>query len=277
MVGGFTDLTLPLLSGSLVDSTDHEPRELDESRRDRGALDTPAIDRILQAQPVRARDDSLALYHRGEILTRLPDIGEQRVTATDAAGFEKQILSVAPPGAHELPRAEAAAFSREAHHCANDAVGPCSTPIRVVMTSPMSDPGAALADLGRTADARGHLRTMSYGRRGALYRGFDPATGLALVTFAWGPEHRNGTGGALAHPTGHYRPSPGASDRPRSRGRDVVVVPRSARRRHPRLSGNAVDHSMGQQVDHANAEGHYFLRGAVAGAGDLAAPQAQES
>jgi len=183
---------------------------------------TAAIDRALRDQPVGLRDASLPLNDVGDISARLFDLGAQRIAAMDAAGIDVQILSLAPPGTHGLPAAEASALAREANDQASAAVRQYPDRFRALTTLPMSDPGAALAELERTATATGHVGIMSYGRSGdrplddpanddvlaaaaqlrrpifihpqippdavrdASYRGFDPMTGLALATFGWG-------------------------------------------------------------------------------------------
>jgi hypothetical protein len=180
------------------------------------------IDQALRGQPGPARDESLALNDFGDIPARLFDIGAQRIAAMDAAGIDLQILSLAPPGTHGLPAADAVALARAANDQASAAVSQYPGRFRALTTLPMSDPGAALAELERTADATGHVGIMSYGRSGdrplddpanddllsaaarlrrpifihpqippnavrdASYRGFDPMTELALATFGWG-------------------------------------------------------------------------------------------
>jgi len=183
---------------------------------------TPGIDRALRARPEGARDESVALNDRGDIPTRLFDVDEQRIEAMDAAGIDLQVISLAPPGTHGLPAAEAVALSREANDLAAEAVGRHPDRLRAMTTLPMSDPDAAVAELRRTADLPAHVGIMSYGRSGdrtlddpaydellataaalgrpvfihpqiapdpvraASYRGFDPAVELALATFGWG-------------------------------------------------------------------------------------------
>jgi predicted TIM-barrel fold metal-dependent hydrolase len=183
---------------------------------------TPEIDRALRTQPSAVRDESLALNDVGDISARLFDLGEARIEAMDAAGIDVQILSLAPPGTHGLPAADAVALAREANDRASAAVERYPTRLRALTTLPMSDPDAALAELERTAGVPGHVGIMSYGRSGdrplddpandevlaaaarlrrpifihpqvppnavrdASYRGFDPLTGLALATFGWG-------------------------------------------------------------------------------------------
>ena len=183
---------------------------------------TEEIDRALRGQPSGTRDDSLALNDRGDIPSRLLDIGAQRVAAMDAAGVDVQILSLAPPGTHGLPAGEAIALSRDANDRAGEAVSRYPTRLRAMTTLPMSDPAAAVAELERAANLPGHVGIMSYGRSGdrplddpvndellaaaaglgrpvfihpqippnavreASYRGFDSITDLSLATFGWG-------------------------------------------------------------------------------------------
>lgn len=175
---------------------------------------------IDQALRRGARDESVALNDRGDIPERLFDIGGGRVEAMDAMGVDLQILSLAPPGTHGLPAAEAIALSREANDRASEAVECYPTRFRAMTTLPMSDPEAAVAELERTADT--HVGIMSYGRSGdrplddpandellataarmgrpvfvhpqiapnavrdASYSGFEPSVELALATFGWG-------------------------------------------------------------------------------------------
>ncbi len=190
---------------------------------------TEGIDRALRAQPPGVRDESVALNDRGDIPARLLDIGEGRVEAMDAAGVDVQILSIAPPGTQGLPAREAVALSRDANDRASEAVDRYPTRLRAMTTLPTTDPGAAVAELQRTANAPGHVGVMSYGRSGeralddpvyddllaaaarlrrpvfvhpqippnavreASYRGFDPTTDLALATFGWGWHIEAGT------------------------------------------------------------------------------------
>jgi predicted TIM-barrel fold metal-dependent hydrolase len=183
---------------------------------------TESLDQALRAQPPGTRDPSLALNDRGDIPSRLLDIGAQRVEAMDAAGIDLQIFSIAPPGTHGLPAHEAVALSRDANDRASAAVDRYPTRFRAMTTLPMPDPVAALAELQRTVNVPGHVGVMSYGRsrdrplddpvydellgaaaslhqpvfihpqipvaavREASYSGFDPTVDLSLATFGWG-------------------------------------------------------------------------------------------
>jgi predicted TIM-barrel fold metal-dependent hydrolase len=190
---------------------------------------TPGITRALQQQPDGARDESLVLHDRGDLQECLEDIGEGRIAAMDAAGIDVQILSVAPPGTHGLLGAEAVTLSREANDRAAEAVRSFPGRLRTLITLPMSEPDAAVAELERCAGTGGHVGIMSYGRSGpralddpandeliaaaarlrlpifihpqippaqvrdASYGGFDPVVDLSLATFGWGWHLEAGT------------------------------------------------------------------------------------
>ena len=183
---------------------------------------TEGIDRALRAQLAGVGDESVVLNDHGDIAEHLFDIGAGRIAAMDAAGVDLQILSLAPPGTHGLPVAEAVALSRDANDRASAAVAAHPTRLRAMTTLPMSDPDAAVAELERTAGDRAHVGIMSYGRSGdrplddaandpvlaaaarmgrpvfihpqiptravrdASFSGFDPMVDLALATFGWG-------------------------------------------------------------------------------------------
>ena len=187
---------------------------------------TPGIDAALRAG---ARDESVALNEHGDLNERLFDIGDGRIEAMDAAGVDVQILSLAPPGAHGLPAAEAIALAREANDLASAAVARHPDRFRAMTTLPMSDPDAAVAELDRTVTDPAHVGVMSYGRSGdrpldhpandqvlataarlgrpvflhpqlppnavrdASCRGFDATIDLALATFGWGWHLEAGT------------------------------------------------------------------------------------
>jgi hypothetical protein len=183
---------------------------------------TKGIDDALRAQPEGSRDESVVFNDRGDISERLFDLGDLRIEAMDAAGIDLQIVSIAPPGTGGFAAAEAVALCREANDHASAAAGRHPTRLRAMTTLPMSDPGAALAELQRTADDPAHVGLMTYGRSGSRplddpaydellaaaaamgrpvfihpqippnavrevsYSGIDPLVDLSLATFGWG-------------------------------------------------------------------------------------------
>lgn len=187
------------------------------------------VDRALRAQPPEVRDESLLLDEREDLPERLGDLDDLRLAAMDAAGVDLQIVSLAPPGTHGLPAADAVALAREANDRAADAVARHPGRLRAMTTLPMSDPDAAVAELERTAALPAHVGIMSYGRSGdrpldhpandgvlataarlgrpifvhpqippravreASYSGFEPIVDLALSTFGWGWHVEAGT------------------------------------------------------------------------------------
>ena len=186
---------------------------------------TPAIDHMLRTE---ADDPSIALNDRGDLPERLLDISDQRIAWMDAAGIDRQILSIAPPGTHGRPAAQAIALSQEANDLASAAVEKHPTRFRAMTLLPMSDPDAAVAELDRTADDPAHVGIMSYGRSGdrplddpaydellgkaaalgrpvfihpqiptatvrqASYSGFSPDADLALATYGLGWHYEAG-------------------------------------------------------------------------------------
>lgn len=204
---------------------------------------TPGLDR---AQRAAGLDPSIALSDRGDIPQRLLDVGDGRVAAMDEAGIDVQVLSIAPPGAHGLPAAEAVALCREANDRASAAVARHPTRLRAMTTLPMEDPGAAVAELERTADDPAHVGVMSYGRSGdrplddpandevlaavarlgrplflhpqvppaavreASYGGLgDPTLDLSLATFGWGWHLEAGTAALRLVVSGAFDRHPG--------------------------------------------------------------------
>ncbi|WP_422743433.1 amidohydrolase family protein [Mycobacterium sp. WMMD1722] len=183
---------------------------------------TTELDAALRIQPAETRDPSVALNDDGDIPIRLHDIGADRVAWMDAAGVDVQILSLAPPGTHGLPAAEAVALSRDANDRASAAVADHPARFRAMTTLPMSDPDGAVAELERTAGSSAHVGIMTHGRCGdrtlddpvyddvfatavrlhrpvfihpqiaprtvvnTSYGGLAPDLELALATFGWG-------------------------------------------------------------------------------------------
>src|SRR5205085_4840560 len=57
-----------------------------------------------------------------QLLDRLCDLGERRITEMDAAGIDVQVLSLTSPGVEQLEASEAVALAREANDQLADAV-----------------------------------------------------------------------------------------------------------------------------------------------------------
>jgi predicted TIM-barrel fold metal-dependent hydrolase len=181
----------------------------------------PELTAALRAVPEPARDESLAFNEMGDHRERLEDLGAGRIAAMDEQGIEMSILALTPPGTQGLPPEDALRLSRAANDRAAAAVSGNPTRLRAMSTLPMSSPRDVAGELERAAGL-GHVGTMVYGRSGELllddpvyddffaaasalgqpvflhpqlpspavrdaaYRGFDPATDLALATFGWG-------------------------------------------------------------------------------------------
>lgn len=176
----------------------------------------------------RDRDESLALNEAGDNRRRLQDLADDRIATMDAQGIDVSILALTPPGTQPLAPADAVRTSRTANDVAAAAVRSRPSRFRALSTLPMSSPEHVAGELERAADM-GHVGTMVYGRSGELplddpayddffaaaaelgqpvfihpqlpppavrdasYRGFGPATELALATFGWGWHVEAGT------------------------------------------------------------------------------------
>ncbi|WP_305783876.1 amidohydrolase family protein [Symbioplanes lichenis] len=170
---------------------------------------------------LNAADESAVLNDQGDHQERLRDLGAGRLATMDAQGIDIAVLALTPPGTVALPPDDAVRLSRTANDRAAAAVAAHPSRFRALSTLPMSNPGAVVTELTRAADL-GHVGTMVYGRAGDLflddpvyddffaacarlgqpvflhpqlpspavrdasYRGFGPATDLALATFGWG-------------------------------------------------------------------------------------------
>ncbi|MET3565952.1 putative TIM-barrel fold metal-dependent hydrolase [Leifsonia sp. 563] len=186
------------------------------------------IDAALRAQPLGLRDESLALNDHGGARGRLADVDADRMATMDAQGVALQVLSLAPPGAQGLSRADAAVLSREANDAAASIVSAHPDRFRAMATLPLADPASAAGELER-ASTRGLTGAMVYGRTGdillddprfddlwavaarlrqpifihpqippasvraASYSGFGDIADLALATFGWGWHLEAGT------------------------------------------------------------------------------------
>lgn len=186
------------------------------------------IDAALRAQPPGVRDESLALNDHGGARGRLADVHADRIATMDAQGVALQVLSLAPPGAQGLSRADAAVLSREANDAAASIVSAHPERFRAMATLPLADPVSAAGELER-ASALGLTGAMVHGRTGdillddprfddlwtvaarlrqpifihpqippasvraASYSGFGDIADLALATFGWGWHLEAGT------------------------------------------------------------------------------------
>ncbi|PZS38004.1 MAG: amidohydrolase, partial [Pseudonocardiales bacterium] len=75
----------------------------------------PDLRDALVNAPATTRDDSLAMFNRGERLTRLLDLGDQRIRHMDNAGIDVQVLSITTPGTQSLPPSDAIRLARDAN------------------------------------------------------------------------------------------------------------------------------------------------------------------
>lgn len=175
-----------------------------------------------------AADDPTAAFDRGEIGTRLEDLGEGRIARMDEAGIDLQVLSLTTPGLHNLAAADSIALARRTNDLIAETVARRPDRFQGFATLPMPAPDAAPRELewairdlglkgamvsGRTGDkhldhpdfqpllacaaALGvpifiHPQIPLRAVREANYSGFGPETDLALAAYGLGWHYEAG-------------------------------------------------------------------------------------
>jgi len=120
-----------------------------------GFLNGPGRSFIEQA--TRSRDGM------GDVLERLRDVGDKRISEMDAAGIDVQVLSLNSPGVEQLEAAEAIEISKEANDFVAAAVKRHPSRFAGFAALPVAAPDQAAAELERTV--------RDYGFKGALING----------------------------------------------------------------------------------------------------------
>ena len=99
----------------------------------------------------------------GDVLERLRDVGDKRISEMDAAGIDVQVLSLNSPGVEQLEAAEAIEISKEANDFVAAAVKRHPSRFAGFAALPVAAPDQAAAELERTV--------RDYGFKGALING----------------------------------------------------------------------------------------------------------
>ena len=86
----------------------------------------------------------------GDVLERLRDVGDKRISETDAAGIDVQVLSLNSPGVEQLEAAEAIEIAREANDFVAAAVKRHPSRFAGFAALPIAAPEQAAAELERT-------------------------------------------------------------------------------------------------------------------------------
>jgi uncharacterized protein len=104
-------------------------------------------DLVDQVWPNRAAADAL--------LTKLTDVGEERLQVMDDAGIDIQVLSVAAPGSQEVPVEHAAALSSAINDRCAEVVAAHPDRFNALASLPTQDPAAALIEAKRAINELG--------------------------------------------------------------------------------------------------------------------------
>lgn len=129
----------------------------------------PTLRDALVNAPATTRDDSLAMFNRGERLTRLLDLGDQRIRHMDNAGIDVQVLSITTPGTQSLPPSDAIRLARDANDQLAAAVAAHPDRLAAFATLPTPDPAAAARELERAITDLGFSGAMLFPRTGDRY------------------------------------------------------------------------------------------------------------
>ncbi|MFD5541625.1 amidohydrolase family protein [Streptomyces sp. NPDC127079] len=195
-----------------------EEHYITEALRDTNA-DHPMLRNFLLRQN-EGRLDQPAL--RGNILQQLLDLGEQRLSAMDAAGIDIQVVSHTTPGPETLDASLGRRLAAEANDILAAAIDARPDRFAGFATLPVTDPGAAAKELERAVNTLGFVGAMTNGHVNgrylddaffwpifesaealdvplylhptlppqpvidACYSGFSQDVGLALSAAAWG-------------------------------------------------------------------------------------------
>ena len=98
-----------------------------------------------------------------QLLDRLVNLDDRRITDMDAAGIDVQVLSLTSPGTEQLQATEAVALARDANDILAEAVRRHPSRFAGFAALPTADPDTAADELERTIRA--------YGFKGALING----------------------------------------------------------------------------------------------------------
>ena len=103
------------------------------------------------------------------VVERLCDLGDKRISEMDAAKIDMQILSLTAPGVEQLESSESVALARQANDVLADAVGRYPRRFAGFAALPTPQPEAAAAELERTVRTCGFKGAMINGHSRGQY------------------------------------------------------------------------------------------------------------
>ena len=126
---------------------------------------TDEVMRVGKSVDPRWRDDSAGFTQPGsDMMTRIRDLGDERIRLMDESGADVQVLSLTAPGVQNLDATDA----RDAASCVNDLIAStvAGRPDRFqgFATLPTPDPAAAARGLERAVEQLGLEGAMIFGR-----------------------------------------------------------------------------------------------------------------
>jgi predicted TIM-barrel fold metal-dependent hydrolase len=134
---------------------------LEEHYATPGFLNGPG--RTFVERAMRSRD------RLANVLEKLRDVGDQRISEMDAAGVDMQVLSLNSPGVEQLEEAEAIALAREANDFVEAAVKRNPRRFAGFATLPVAAPEKAAAELERTVREQGFKGALINGHHRGRY------------------------------------------------------------------------------------------------------------
>ncbi|SEB66287.1 amidohydrolase family protein [Terriglobus roseus] len=122
---------------------------------------TPDIRAAWAASPIQ---DGTSAFDRGEIESRLDDLGGGRIALMDEAGIDVQVLSVTTPALHNLDPEQSIDLARQTNDLLAATVAKHPTRFQAFAVLPTASPAEAALELERTIAQPGFAGTMLCGR-----------------------------------------------------------------------------------------------------------------